>query len=341
MRPLVLHCHERPVTTVLFNRDGDLLFSAGKDGWLNVWYAETGNRLGTYPREGGSSTGVGAVIWDCDVTNDSSRIIAASGDQKILFYDTEYGTLVHTLSVDSPVKSVEWNRRPDRQDKFLHVNDSFAKVSKSIGVWASKGDGDKPERILTIDDFDGKCVMARWGPFDETIISAHENGSFNVWEVTSGELLHDIRAHKFSLNCMTFNTDRTLMLTCSTDGTAKLWETHTFKELKVYDTDRSLNACGISPLMENGQMASRKWHILLGGGQEAENVTTTAAGEGKFQVLLWNMIHGEEIGRIKCGFGPIHTLQWMHDGTGFATGGEEGIVRIYKFDEPYFTQKYF
>ena len=47
MRPLLLQGHERPLTQIKYNRDGDLLFSCSKDKTICVWYADNGERLGT------------------------------------------------------------------------------------------------------------------------------------------------------------------------------------------------------------------------------------------------------------------------------------------------------
>ena len=60
IRPILLKGHSRPLTRVKFNRDGDLLFTCGKDHKPNVWYAENGERLGTYNGHNGS-------VYDCDV----------------------------------------------------------------------------------------------------------------------------------------------------------------------------------------------------------------------------------------------------------------------------------
>ena len=50
-QPLLLRGHEKSITTVKFNADGDLLFSAAKDNRPTVWYADTGERLGTYSKK--------------------------------------------------------------------------------------------------------------------------------------------------------------------------------------------------------------------------------------------------------------------------------------------------
>ena len=46
MRPLSLKGHDRALTRVRFNREGDLLFSAAKNKMPCVWYQENGERIG-------------------------------------------------------------------------------------------------------------------------------------------------------------------------------------------------------------------------------------------------------------------------------------------------------
>jgi len=48
IRPLLLMGHERALTKIKFNRDGDLLFSVSKDNQPSVWFSENGERLGTF-----------------------------------------------------------------------------------------------------------------------------------------------------------------------------------------------------------------------------------------------------------------------------------------------------
>ena len=59
VRPIILQGHERPLTMVKYNREGDLLFTAAKDHRPCVWYADNGERLGTF--EGHSGT-----VWAID-----------------------------------------------------------------------------------------------------------------------------------------------------------------------------------------------------------------------------------------------------------------------------------
>ena len=54
--------------------------------------------------------------------------------------------------------------------------------------------------------------------------------------------------------------------------------------------------------------------VVLGGGQEAREVTKTTTKAGKFDARFYHMIYEEEIGRVKGHFGPINSLKFHPDG---------------------------
>lgn len=101
--------------------------------------------------------------------------------------------------------------------------------------------------------------------------------------------------------------------------------------------------------------------MLLGGGQEAMNVTTTSLRQGKFETRFWHKIFEEEVGRVKGHFGPINTyavhsvvdlllVPWLmfssriavHPaGTCYASGGEDGFIRVHHFDDTFFKAKHY
>ena len=62
--------HERSLTQIKFNKEGDLLFSCSKDHVINVWYTHNGERLGTYDGHNGT-------VWTIDV--DSASLSSSHG----------------------------------------------------------------------------------------------------------------------------------------------------------------------------------------------------------------------------------------------------------------------
>ena len=83
-KPLMLHGHERAITKIKYNREGDLLFSASKDKKPNVWYSLNGERLGTFNGHNGS-------VWCIDVNWDTSKFMSGSGDNTLIIWDCQTG----------------------------------------------------------------------------------------------------------------------------------------------------------------------------------------------------------------------------------------------------------
>ncbi|KAK1443216.1 WD40/YVTN repeat domain containing superfamily protein [Babesia gibsoni] len=339
MRPLVLRGHRRPLTCVKVNKEGDLLFTCGKDANLLLWRTDTGQQIGKY------NTGRGA-IWACDISFDSKRLIAATGDARILILDTLTGEMLADIQEEGACKYVEWNRHPKKQDMFVMIHDDFGEnVKMAVKVYKLKYDDNAngetfiDHRIMWLQrSYRSRANQCHWGALDKEVITCHENGTIQIWDALTGSHLRILEAHKQSVTCIAFDLYGLFMLSCSSDGTAKLWEASKWTNIKNYKTDRPLNACDISPCFKPETL--EKAHILLGGGQSADEVTTTAASEGKFQALLHHLIHEAEIGSVKGHFGPINTLAFLADGYGYVSGGEDGNVRIYHFDRDYILDKY-
>eukprot|EP00624_Nannochloropsis_granulata_P000275 evm.model.NODE_11003_length_7677_cov_20.626026.1 len=98
----------------------------------------------------------------------------------------------------------------------------------------------------------------------------------------------------------------------------------------MYQTDRPVNGAVISPIKD---------HVLLGGGQDAQSVTTTRGQMGKFETRFFHLIYEEEFGRVKGHFGPITAVDISPDGLAFVSGSFDGYVRLHFFDDDYLFMK--
>ncbi len=96
---------------------------------------------------------------------------------------------------------------------------------------------------------------------------------------------------------------------------AQLIDTKTLDVLKTYPTETPLNSAAIHPTRP---------FVIVGGGQEAMNVTTTSARQGKFETRFWHKVFEEECARLPGHFGPINTIAIHPMGKAYASGGEDG-----------------
>eukprot|EP00850_Spirogloea_muscicola_P019068 SM000183S03962 [mRNA] locus=s183:16269:18475:+ [translate_table: standard] len=325
MRPILLKGHERPLTFLKYNREGDLLVSCAKDHQPNIWYADNGDRLGTYRGHNGA-------VWTADITRDSRRLITGSADQSAMLWDLETGAQAFVFHFDAPARSVDFSHG---EHLVAVTTDPFMGASSAVHVKRiadDKADQDD-ETLLTIKGPVGRINRCVWGPLNRTLIGAGEDATVRMWDAETGQVLKESDAetgHQKRIASLEVSADGSHFITGSNDKSAKLWDIRTLEALKTYSTERPVNAASISPLLD---------HVVIGGGQDAASVTTTSSRAGKFEAKFFHKVFEEEIGGVKGHFGPINALSFSPDGRSFASGGEDGYVRIHHFDSDYFHIK--
>ncbi|KYR02903.1 WD40 repeat-containing protein [Tieghemostelium lacteum] len=319
MRPISLRLHDRPITQVLFNREGDLCFVASKDNSVSLWYTSDGQRIGTYRCNG--------VVFAIDVSQDSKYLVTASGDAHLRVFNVKEGRELEKVPFDVVCRSVEF-AQGDKQ--VLVVNDQIMGVQACIHILDFE-----PENVAKKFNFayklptpGCKILQATWGPLNKTILAACEDGAIRIYDTEKKTLINTIIEHTKPVQRIEWTKHKIMFVSCSKDGIAKLYDSKTFKILKTFDTGRPINTAGISPI---------KPHILFGGGQSAESVTTSRVDSSQFKVRFYHIAYGDEIGGLIGHIGPVHSVTFTPDGKTFATGGEEGLVQINHFDDSYFN----
>ncbi|POM70822.1 Eukaryotic translation initiation factor 3 subunit, partial [Phytophthora palmivora] len=237
MRPILLKGHSRSLTMIKYNREGDLLFSCSKDHTPNLWYSDTGERIGTY-------VGHSGAVWACDVSYHSERLLTAAADATVKLWDVQTGEELFSFPHTGPARSVNFSTG----DKlFVSVADKFSDRPASVYVYKLAEDvtQQSAEPVLTITNPHGQDVRitgAYWMPLNKAIMTTGGDGSIKLFDPQTGELLESHSIHTGEITNVAFNKTKTLAITSSKDNTAKLLDVETMKVLKVYETDRPVNS---------------------------------------------------------------------------------------------------
>mmetsp|Transcript_93 Transcript_93/g.148 ORF Transcript_93/g.148 Transcript_93/m.148 type:complete len:328 (+) Transcript_93:115-1098(+) len=312
MRPFLLKGHDRPLTQVKFNREGDLLISCGKNTTPCVWWSDDGKRLGTFEGHTGA-------VWSCDMTWDSDRLVTASADQSVRVWDMQTGETMYTWKMGEPCRAINLSVG----EKLLaYTTDAFMGTSPMVHVVKFDHDSSQmsAKPVMQMIAPKGRITRVYWTDMNRSMVTSHDGGFMRKWDTETGQQILEKQVHEDAIQDMQLSPDGSYVVTASLDKTAKLIDLEDFSELKVYKTGRFVQSAAISPAYD---------HVLLGGGQDASQVTTTAAKAGGFEARFFHKIYQEEFGQVRGHFGPINTVAFSPDGKSFVTGGEDGYVRLH------------
>eukprot|EP01090_Pellita_catalonica_P019434 TRINITY_DN6615_c0_g1_i1.p1 TRINITY_DN6615_c0_g1~~TRINITY_DN6615_c0_g1_i1.p1 ORF type:complete len:379 (-),score=65.26 TRINITY_DN6615_c0_g1_i1:40-1176(-) len=331
MWPYILKGHQRPITRVKFNYDGDLLFTAAKDPHVCVWSSRTGELIGTFQQKnaGPKPAGHEGAIPDFDITRDSNLLITASQDESVRLWRVETGeTLFVWPTSGQRGQSVSFNY--GETQFFVAVNISSTEPGRiSIFDFNKQQPGAQkatPVKTIIMDRISA-LSQTIWGYLNKTLITATEDGFITVHDPESGKKIKEWRAHDGGINSLSLSKDQSFFITSSDDFTSRLYDSTTFKCLKLYETRHPVNTAVLS---------SVKDHVLLGGGQKAMGAAMGGSDTAQFATRFYHTIDEEQLGNVKGHFGPINTIDIDRTGKIFASGGEEGIVRLHHLTDDYF-----
>lgn len=312
-RPILVKGHERALTMIKYNKEGDLLFTVSKDHAPSVWYADNGEHIGTYQGHAGA-------CWCLAVNESSTMLLTGSADNTARLWDVPTGAELMSFPHKAPVRAVNFAQG---DGKFLTALDNIMGNKPTISIYEltphirASSDGQSDAPVLQFIGHEGKINRALWGPANKTIATCSDDGTIRVWDAASGEQLRRVEAHRDKVTDLQYAWDHSFLVSASKDGSAKLWDADSYECLKTYECDRPLNSAHLSPLKECP-------YVVVGGGQDAMSVTTTSSKMGKLDAVFFHLVFEDELGSVKGHFGPINTLQIAPHGRRCARGGGRG-----------------
>ena len=277
-------------------------------------------------------------------------------------WDIESGQELFSTSLSTPGRAINFAQG----DKlFACATENVLGYHSAILFFPFSEDKDKlkddPISKIQVNPKGLKILDLAFGHLNTNLFAATDKGKVLVYDTETRKLIHEITDNneETEVKRLTMSRDRMSFLTSSTDHTARLYDVRSYKMVKLYETGRPCNSADFSPKMN---------HILLGGGQSASEVTMTRVDPTQFACRVHHKIFQEELALIPGHFGPVNDIRVNPDGQrfsfffflflfffflfffflfslfgselifqlSFATGGEDGYVRLNFFDDSYF-----
>ena len=281
----------RHVRSVIFTRDGSKLISAALDGRARVYDARTGKLLHTLRQFGGAHSAA--------VTPDGKTLAIGSGE--IRLWDMATGKSLAVFGTSNlPVRAVAFTQNGSI---LVSGGDNTVKIWDVASRRLLKS---LPRQQLDIADLaispSGKTLATTTGDYKQPDVS----GQVRLWDLDSGELLQTLPDYLTRYYDVKFTPDGGGLVFSDVQSKVCFWDIDG-REMKaeIY-CDQRVRCFEFIP--------SQNWLV-----------TTGAPGI----VSIWDIATGKRLALCEGHEGSTYSLACSPDGTALATGGDEGLVKLW------------
>ena len=286
------------VSRVLVSPDGSVAVSAGMDDGLRTWDLKTGKQLLNFGQIQGN-------YWSLALSRDGRRVLASGDNHAARIYDVKTGKQVqeflgHTASVWGAVLLPDGKRAVTGSwDGTIRVWD--IETGQQIGAFR-----DVPDRVRCLAlSPDGKLIAAGHFSTDDG------PATVRIWDVEKSTQVRVFEGHTKPVVSVAFSADGKTLLSSSFDGTARLWEPATGRELgKLVGAPLKLEFAAFTP--------------------DAKHVF--ACGDGNNPtVRVWNVASGQQVVQSADTLSGFLCVAVLPDGRHCLTAGRDGVVRLWQW----------
>lgn len=251
-------------------------------------------------REGDTGDWVGTydghkgAVWGCSINKEATRAATGAADFTAKLWDAMNGTEIHSFPHKHIVKSVDFSH--DSSKLITGCNDKKLRLYDLNNYSA--------EPIL----FSGHVSNIKKCTFldnSNKILSISDDKSLRVWDAKNGEEISNLSFNNAPSSIEVSPDGQFVILTHGNN--VDLYESLSLKKLNSFTLASSVTAASIHPLNE-----------------------TFVCADDSFTLHKYVIASGAVIESFKGHFGPIHSIQFSPDGEIYASGSEDGTLRLWQ-----------
>jgi translation initiation factor 3 subunit I len=302
------------MTISKYNKNGDLLFIADKDTKdITVINTITKSILGIFRGHNG-------VIWNLDITDDSKILISVSGDMSIIKWEVLTGNYKKIVTKSIP----KYISILSEENKYIV---SYDPISKRLKASFQIYNLDTDELLYNYDEETNfkRFTTINWLSTNKLFIT-YDNGEIIIFNLENNTIEKSEKIHTDSIKSVSFDKNKTKLITSSIDTTCKIINLENFQVEKIIENIVPCNYAVFSPVRN---------YIIIGGGLDAMLVAQKA--DNDFTSRFFSVKTGKYIGCIGGHIGPIRYLNINPDGKSYTSASQDGTIRIYYFNEDHYS----
>jgi len=242
----------------------------------------------------GTFEGHKGAVWAATLNKDATKAATGAADFSAKVWNALKGEEMHSFAHKHIVKCVDFS--PDGSSLLTGSNEKLLRIY----------DLNRPDAEPEM--FSGHTNSLRcclWMPNKRQLLSASDDKTVRLWDVQDKS-----EVKKLELSApvadMELSRDGQLLLTAYGNKVA-FWETSTFEKVKEYEIASQVNSASLHP----------EKHSFVCGGED-------------FKMYKMDFETGLELESFKGHFGPVHCVRYSPDGELYASGSEDGTLRLWQ-----------
>lgn len=293
--PLTCSGHTRPVVDIQFSS----ITPEGK--YFLVSACKDGNPM---LRDGvtgdwiGTFQGHKGAVWSARLSQDAGKAVTGSADFSAKVWDTYNGEVLHTFVHNHIVRAADFN-----QDSTKIVTGGKENKLRIFDLYRP----DAPAMELL--GHEGMIKAVVWDEQHHAVLSAGEDATVRIWDLRTMRESGAIKCES-PVSTMTLSSDGQYV-SWAAGKTANFWKPDSsFEDVKTIATKENTSSVSLHPS-----------HTKFVAGSDED---------------LWVRIYdfeSEQVSEVYKGHhGPLHTVSYSPDGEIYATGSEDGTIRLWQTD---------
>jgi len=293
--PIICPGHSRPVPDLAYSQVTD-------DGFFLISSCLDGKAM---LREGQTGDWIGTflghkgAVWSARLNSNATRAVTGAADFTCKLWNAVSGDELHTFPHKHIVKSAVFSADSTQmytggQEKKLRIYD-LNKPSAEPEVLL--GHEASVSNIITVPD--ANMILTR----------GSEEPGIRIWDKRTLETVRTLPTDA-GVTSMSITLDGTT-LTTTAGNEVQFWDTSTFELVKKFDLGRPLNCVSYDPPSKR---------FVTGSSQE-------------LWVRGYDYTDGAELVCNKGHHGPVRSIAFNPAGTNYASGSEDGTIRIWDWPD--------
>lgn len=270
---------------------GEVFISACKDGNPMLRDGTTGDWIGTFLGHKGAT-------WSAKLSHDSEKAVTGSADFSAKVWDTFTGQATQSYPHDHIVRSVDFNSNSS--------SICTGGQEKKVRIFDLRTNEATHEFLGHQGNIKSVVWDSRPEAQDNIVVSAGEEKKVRYWDIRANKELDSWSPAAGEV--ITSLEQNQSYLTVTAGKSVYFIDPQTHEPTKTVSTDYDVSSVSLNPAQTK---------FVTGGSTE-------------LWVRVYDFDTGKETEVYKGHHGPIHTLSFSPDGGLYATGSEDGTIRLWK-----------